>query len=79
MPEVDLSKEIRAFETQLPDLQHRFGAARWVVFLDEACRGDFPSFSDAIEFAMREFPDRDFLVRSTEPVKAELPFLLVDA
>lgn len=74
---VDLSHEIKAFERQLPELK-KLGR-RWVVFLDATLQGDFPTFDDAIQFAMSEFPDRDFLVRETEPEKVELPFLLVVA
>jgi hypothetical protein len=75
---VDLSKEIAAYERQLADLRQRLGR-RWVVFLDEHLQGDFPSFDNAFEFAMRTFPDRDFLIRDTEAERVELPFLLVVA
>lgn len=74
---VDLSKEIAAFELQLTTLRERIGSHRWVVFLDEGCRGDFADFSSAMEFAMKEFPERDFLVREIDAPRAQLPFLMV--
>lgn len=60
---MDLSNEITAFERQLPELK-KLGR-RWVVFLDQQLQGDFPSFDTAVEYAMAEFPQRDFLVRET--------------
>lgn len=77
---VDLTREVGAFERELPLLRQRFGKeSRWVVFLDEELRGDFPSFDAAFDFSMRLFPDRDFMIRNIQPEKLELPFLLVVA
>lgn len=74
---VDLSREIQAFERALPELIEL--GRRWVVFLDAKLQGDFPSFDDAVQFAMAKFPERDFLIRETQPDRVELPFLLVVA
>lgn len=76
---IDLSKEIDAFQRQLPTLKQNIGAHRWVVFLDQECKGDFPEFSDAMEFAMATFPTRDFLVREIDAPRPQLPFLMVVA
>lgn len=77
---IDLSREISAYEQDLPKLSDRFGDQhRWVVYLDAELRADFASFDAAFDFAMQEFPDRDFLIRDVQPEKLELPFLLVVA
>ncbi|MFT3729054.1 MAG: hypothetical protein QM759_14615 [Terricaulis sp.] len=75
----DLSKEIAAFERQLPVLKQRITSRRWVVFLGGECRGDFRTFSEAMEFGMSKFPEADFLVRQIDAPKAQLPFLMVVA
>lgn len=77
---IDLSREISAYEKDLPMLTHRFGDGhRWVVYLEAKLRADFASFDAAFDFAMKEFPDRDFLIRDVQPEALELPFLLVVA
>ena len=77
---VDLTREIEAYERDLPTLNNRFGGKhRWVVYLDTKLRADFASFDAAFDFAMKEFPESDFLIRDVQPERLELPFLLVVA
>ncbi len=75
----NLTREITAFERELPSLKARVAPQRWVIFLDQELKGDFATFSEAMEFGMARFPDADFLVRQIDAPKAQLPFLMVVA
>jgi hypothetical protein len=74
---VDLSQEVSAYEAALPSMlsMHRGG---WVIFLDREFKGHFETFGGAFDFAMREFPTRDFLIRGVRHTKPDLPFLLLE-
>lgn len=78
MREMDLAEEITAFHTLLPKLRadHKEG---WVVIVGTNCEGSFPTFEAAAQFAVRTFPDREFLIRHTDARVAQVPFILVES
>lgn len=74
---MDLAQEISAFHRILPSLraEHREG---WLVIVGETFEGSFASFEAAAKSALERFPDREFLIRHTDDVQAEIPFIVVD-
>jgi hypothetical protein len=74
---IALSKEIQAFERQLPKLRKDHGAV-WAVMVGSNFKAGFREFKDAAAFAIEHFPDKEFLIRHTEEQQAEIPFIAVD-
>lgn len=76
MANLDLIDEISAFDAQRPRLLSEHGA-KWVVFTGRQFKGAFPTFEEAAEFALTTFPNADFLIRHTEGIEPQIPFVVV--
>lgn len=77
MDTMNLAKEISAYNRLLPNLKVEYGHS-WVVFVGDECKGGFAAFDEAAEFAVREFPATHFLIRHTDAVDAQVPFVVVE-
>ncbi|MEI9965968.1 MAG: hypothetical protein WDM92_16355 [Caulobacteraceae bacterium] len=78
MADLNLAKEVATFNKLLPALRETYGAS-WVVIVGDDCRGGFPAFENAAEFAVKNFPDVEFLIRHTDAAEPQIPFALVEA
>ena len=73
----NLDREIQAFESMLPTLRQQVGSV-WAVLVDCDFKAGFPEFQKAAEYAVANFPDRDFLIRHTHQHPAHIPFIAID-
>lgn len=65
MSDDKLAREIAYYEANKEDYLRSL-RGRYVVIHEERLRGDFPTFNDAYEFALREFGDVTLLIQLVE-------------
>ena len=78
-----LDDQIAAYEARRSEMERDYGG-RWVVFHDEALAGDYPSFEQAADDAVRRFGRGPYLIRRVGaddpvPLPASLLYQPVDA
>lgn len=79
MPQADaLEQEIKAFTAMLPELRRTHGSI-WAVLVGSDFKAGFADFSHAAEYAVQNFPDRQFLIRHTQQHTAHIPFVAIEA
>lgn len=79
MTQVDiLEAEIKAFTAMLPELRRTYGSI-WAVLVGPDFKAGFPEFSEAAQYAMEHFSDRQFLIRHTQQHTAHIPFVAIEA
>ena len=77
MHAADLEKDIAAYDARRMELQKSYGD-QWVVFFEGAFKGAYRTYDQAINFALAEFGDADFLVRRIVERPVTIPMLVVD-
>lgn len=73
---IDLSREIGAFQRSKAHIISTHGAV-WVVFVGDDCKGQFPNFQEAAQFALRTFPNDRFLIRNTMEPPLQVPMVAI--
>jgi len=77
MAVANLTEEIVAFHSMLPEIRNKHGSA-WAVVLDQTLRGAFRDFEAAAQFAVSNFPGRPFLIRHTDEQIETVPFVFIE-
>ncbi len=70
-------KQSEAYLAQLPRLRQDYGAA-WIVMVDAAVKAHFAEFEQAADYAIRNFPDSQFMIRHTSERPVEVTYIMVD-
>ena len=72
-----LKEEITTFQRLLPELRQKHGSV-WAVIVGSDLGGAFPDFNSAASFAVEKFGSRDFLIRHTDEVQANIPYVAIE-
>lgn len=74
MDTTSLKREIKAYETMLPDIRRDHGSV-WAVVAQEQLVETFRAFADAARFVNANFQDQQVLIRHTDQHKESAPFV----
>ncbi len=77
MSSSSLASAIATFERALPAIRERYGQA-WAVVVGEKVAGAFRDFASASEFVEREYPAEPALIRHTDMLLPEIPFVAIE-
>ncbi|QTC90816.1 hypothetical protein [Brevundimonas goettingensis] len=74
MNTVSLEREIRAYESMLPEIKREYGSV-WAVISHEKLVSTFKAFSDAARFVNANCRDHQVLIRHTDQHNETAPFV----